>query len=272
MLCGLDFGTALTSGAGCDQQGLPEYPAGEPGPHIARLSVLAHEGEADASSPEAAEAAERAPRPGGFRESSGPPPDADAERGAEGPGRPERGAARQSRRERVRVWVHVYDLGHTPLTRGLNKVNKQYGAYHTGVEVYGAEWSFGMTFDGESTGVTCSNPRLDPDHAYRESVDMGFSDVSAQEFFALVERLQSEWPGSSYNMLTRNCHHFSDTLCKELGVGPLPEWCNALADSGADTGAWFSSDETDFDGGEAVLDLFGGVAKALGLKKAPQRN
>ena len=38
---------------------------------------------------------------------------------------------------RERVLVRVYDLGQAMLTRVHNQLTKEYGAFHTGVEVYG---------------------------------------------------------------------------------------------------------------------------------------
>jgi len=165
------------------------------------------------------------------------------------------------------VLLHVYDLGRTPVTQWLNFGSKDYGAFHTGVEVFGLEWSFGMTMD-DSTGVACVNPKQDPDHSYRETIDMGIVNISPQEFSKMMGRLRDEWPGSSYQLLSRNCHHFSDCLLRELGVGYLPSWCNSLAGKPKDAGEWLTSGETDFDGGVAVGDFFssvtGGFSSLLG--------
>merc|ERR1719471_570998 len=42
-----------------------------------------------------------------------------------------------------------------------------------------------------------------------------------------------EWMSEDYDILRRNCCHFSAELCKELGVGPLPSWLTSLAGAGA---------------------------------------
>ena len=41
------------------------------------------------------------------------------------------------------------------------------------------------------------------------------------------------WRGREYNLLRRNCCHFSDALCVRMGVGPIPTWVHRLADAGA---------------------------------------
>lgn len=161
------------------------------------------------------------------------------------------------------VFVQVYDLGHTPLTRGLNHVNKQYGAFHTAVEVYGIEWSFGMTFDDWSSGVASCLPTEDPDHMHREAILQGHTTLSQRDVFLLLDRLRGEWLGCKYNLLTCNCHHFTDCLIQELGCSPLPKHLNNLATEGAKTNEWLESTDNGWDGGDAVLDLFSGAKNAI---------
>merc|ERR1712176_1135585 len=38
-------------------------------------------------------------------------------------------------------------------------------------------------------------------------------------------------------MLSKNCHHFSDALCIQLGVARVPAWINDLAETCAFTAA-----------------------------------
>lgn len=131
-------------------------------------------------------------------------------------------------RVRAPVIVNVYDLGRTMLMRGFNNMTKEYGAFHTGVEVYGFEWSFGMTAD-DTTGIWSCTPRTDPEHNFREAIAVGHTSLSTDEVTALLERIRQDWPGDTYNVLTRNCHHFTEIFCRELGCGPVPAWTNALA-------------------------------------------
>lgn len=165
---------------------------------------------------------------------------------------------------RERVLVRVYDLGKTALTRGfLNQVTKSYGAYHTGVEVYGREWSFGMTFDDWSTGVTWNPPAVNPDHSFRETLSMGYTPLSPEQVWQVIEEMKPVWRGCTYNLLTRNCHHFSDTFCRRLGVGGVPDWVNDLAKTGADTVDFLDSADSGYDGGEALFDFVDNVKKRV---------
>merc|ERR1711879_714589 len=49
----------------------------------------------------------------------------------------------------------------------------------------------------------------------------------------LVRLLANQWLGARYDVLKQNCCHFSDRLCKCLGVGSIPAWLTSLADTGA---------------------------------------
>ncbi|CAE7347939.1 unnamed protein product, partial [Symbiodinium necroappetens] len=49
----------------------------------------------------------------------------------------------------------------------------------------------------------------------------------------LLSALAQDWQGEDYDILHRNCCHFSDMLCRRLGVGPIPDWITNLAGAGA---------------------------------------
>lgn len=132
------------------------------------------------------------------------------------------------------VLLNVYDLGRTPLTRNFNDVSKDFGAFHTAVEVYGSEWSFGAPAgpDECGSGISWCPPREDKIHSFREAVLLGHTKLSRGEVLEVLRGLQEHWPAGSYSLLGRNCHHFAEALVRELGCGPLPRWINGLA-SGA---------------------------------------
>jgi len=130
------------------------------------------------------------------------------------------------------VWLHIYDV-----FGALEKVNSFMkpvgsGAFHAGVEVYGKEWSYGYATEGME-GVYWTKPRCNDRHRYRESVNMGGTPLTETEVLMLVLEMKNHWPGFAYDILVRNCCHFSDALCRRLAVGPAPEWLMHLAGAGA---------------------------------------
>ena len=126
------------------------------------------------------------------------------------------------------VTLHVYDLGQGQ----LKAVGTHWaGAFHSGVEVNGKEWSFGGTDQG--TGVFSNAPRGCTMHSYKESIAIGETALSAEAIDSLLQQMASEWAGSSYDLLHKNCCHFADALCISLGVGGVPPWVNRAAQTGA---------------------------------------
>mmetsp|Transcript_49726 Transcript_49726/g.144274 ORF Transcript_49726/g.144274 Transcript_49726/m.144274 type:complete len:244 (-) Transcript_49726:72-803(-) len=131
------------------------------------------------------------------------------------------------------VTLQIYDAGGTEMVKNVNTLLRAVGtgAFHTGVEVYGKEWSFGFTNDG-SSGIFSCPPRCCKTHAYRESVAMGETDFSQLDVEALLLELAGHWRGGHYDVLRRNCTHFSEEFLRKLGLGPVPTWVGNIALAG----------------------------------------
>lgn len=124
------------------------------------------------------------------------------------------------------VRVHVYDLVEHNAYISWAGI----GAYHSGVEVYSREWSFGGG-DFDSTGVFDSAPGECANEfcRFRETVVLGQTKLSRREVDQVISRLKSQWIASSYDILERNCNDFCHALVSELlGIG-LPPYINRLA-------------------------------------------
>lgn len=125
------------------------------------------------------------------------------------------------------VTVHVYDLfGHrTRLTRFWNSLTTRFGAFHTGIEVYGVEFWFGAHPEGGFDGVyVMSEPRRHECHSYRTSIRMGPTSLSRSQLESILPLLRVSWPGWSYDPFRRNCHSFTDAFCKVLGFRAGPKF------------------------------------------------
>jgi len=130
------------------------------------------------------------------------------------------------------VWLHIYDVKES--VEWVNNLIRPAGAgaFHAAVEFFGMEWSFGYSPEAK-TGVYSCCPRSNKQHKYRESVAMGGTPLAPELVSEILGELAGEWQGRSYDLLLRNCCHFSDVLCRRLGVGPAPSWMTALASAGA---------------------------------------
>jgi len=137
-----------------------------------------------------------------------------------------------TRRHRERVVVNVYDL---------NQMNDHLhsfglGAYHSGVEVHGTEYSFGGGPEGGEavgSGVFTCTPREAAGAKYRESIVIGETSLLSSEVGDLVRGMESGWQASDYNVVTNNCNCFADALVFKLTGKHLPGWINRMARIGS---------------------------------------
>ncbi|GFH27433.1 predicted protein, partial [Haematococcus lacustris] len=131
--------------------------------------------------------------------------------------------------QKYQVWLNVYDVtatGNENVSAMVVKINNLGrdlglgGVFHGAVQIDQFEWSFGFCEQG--TGVYVVEARKNPIYHYRESVDLGYSPLSKQQIKQLLRQMKQQWPGASYELLSRNCCHFCEALAEGLGVRPLP--------------------------------------------------
>ncbi|KAL5230077.1 hypothetical protein ABZP36_028853 [Zizania latifolia] len=139
------------------------------------------------------------------------------------------------------VVLHVYDVTNSDSEKTNNtilQINRIFkdriglgGIFHSAVQVYGDdEWSFGFCENG--SGVFNCPVGKNPMYTYRERIVLGETDCSIATVNRILRELSREWPGDSYDLLSRNCNHFCDVLCERLGVPKLPGWVNRFANAG----------------------------------------
>ncbi|RDX71102.1 DeSI-like protein [Mucuna pruriens] len=139
------------------------------------------------------------------------------------------------------VVLHIYDVtnsGSEKTNNTIVQINKIFkdgigfgGIFHSAVQVYGDdEWSFGFCEQG--TGVFSCPSGKNPMYTFRESIDLGKTNFSIFKVNQILRELSREWPGSSYDLLSKNCNHFCDEFCERLGVPKLPGWVNRFANAG----------------------------------------
>ncbi|KAH7302023.1 hypothetical protein KP509_23G052800 [Ceratopteris richardii] len=69
-------------------------------------------------------------------------------------------------------------------------------------------------------------------YIYRETLSLGQTELPRSEVEKKLTVLASEWQGSSYDLLSRNCNHFCNDFATELGVEKIPGWVNRFANAG----------------------------------------
>lgn len=125
-------------------------------------------------------------------------------------------------------------MGESVRLNVYSPTGSQHAVYHTGLEVLGAEYVFG---GGETSvsGVSAQRPRIPPTGSgwiFYQTVELGLSRLSREEIMRIVTEVRSEFPASSYDIVSRNCNHFSDALGRRLCGQGTPPWVNRLAGLG----------------------------------------
>lgn len=92
------------------------------------------------------------------------------------------------------------------------------------------EYAYGGHGRKGLTGVYWTKPHVEPPGGtWRCSLLHGFTFRSDTEIAALIKEVSEEFQGTSYNLLTNNCNHFTNTLCERLTSKPAPAWLNRAA-------------------------------------------
>ncbi|KAG7617319.1 putative PPPDE putative peptidase domain-containing protein [Arabidopsis thaliana] len=139
------------------------------------------------------------------------------------------------------VVLHIYDVtnsGSEKTNNTIVQINRFFkdgiglgGIFHSAIQVYGNdEWSYGYCEQG--TGVFSCPSGKNPMYTYREKIVLGKTDCTIFMVNQIMRELSREWPGHTYDLLSKNCNHFCDVLCDRLGVPKIPGWVNRFAHAG----------------------------------------
>ncbi|KAF4557004.1 DeSI-like protein [Elsinoe fawcettii] len=129
------------------------------------------------------------------------------------------------------VIVHVYDL--LPPSRLASLLwTLSTPLVHTSLHLPPSrhELAFGGHPHPNITGVY-TTPVLSPPPGarHRTTLHLGLSRLQPWELTAAIEEACALFKGTEYNLLTRNCNHFTDHLARRLCGKGLPGWCNRAA-------------------------------------------
>jgi len=133
------------------------------------------------------------------------------------------------------VTLHVYDLGTHQSVQNINKVSFAIGGglYHTAVEIYGKEYSFGYAEAG--SGVFGCLPAQCNLHTYKQAVALGDTLMSKAAVMQLLREMAQDYQAQTYDLLNRNCHTFCQELATRLGVAGLPGFITRFPSIGSTT-------------------------------------
>ena len=135
------------------------------------------------------------------------------------------------------VYLNVYSLMTSESKMGsLSREALEWlghGVNHSGVVVFGEEWSFGGGCSDDDTGIFTVEPTT-ADGLFREAIELGTLKISRAHFDAILDDLRPDWKASSYHLMTHNCNCFSKALCEKLSpeiATKFPSWVNRVANN-----------------------------------------
>lgn len=104
---------------------------------------------------------------------------------------------------------------------------------HSGVVINNREYAYGGHDRRAMTGVYFTPPKtVPPGGTFKCEILHGFTIRPAAEIEAIIKEASDVFQGTSYNLLTKNCNHFTAYLCEKLTGRPGPGWLNRAASIG----------------------------------------
>jgi deubiquitinase DESI2 len=101
------------------------------------------------------------------------------------------------------------------------------------VVINGKEYAYGGHDHPGVTGVYWTEPKTEPPGGtFKVEILHGFTLASEEEIEAAIRSVSDEFMGTSYNLLTKNCNHFTARLCQKLTGTSSPGWLNRAASIG----------------------------------------
>ncbi|KAK3329676.1 PPPDE putative peptidase domain-containing protein [Apodospora peruviana] len=104
---------------------------------------------------------------------------------------------------------------------------------HSGVVINGKEYAYGGHERRGVTGVYWTKPKTEPPGGtFKCEILHGFTLATQNEIDTIIRDTSEEFLGTVYNLLTKNCNHFTSYLCQRLTGRPGPGWLNRAASIG----------------------------------------
>ena len=104
---------------------------------------------------------------------------------------------------------------------------------HSGVAINNKEYAYGGHDKRGMTGVYWTKPKTEPPGGtFKCEILHGFTVSPQAEIDAIIKEASEAFQGMSYNLLNKNCNHFTQYLCEKLTGRPGPGWLNRAASIG----------------------------------------
>lgn len=129
---------------------------------------------------------------------------------------------------------------------------------HSGVVINGKEYAYGGHDKRGVTGVYWTKPKtVPPGGTFKSEILHGFTLAPQNEIDEIIHEVSNEFQGTAYNILSKNCNHFTAYLCQRLTGRSGPGWLNRAASIGVALPCivprdWIEPPEYDTQGGDLL--------------------
>jgi hypothetical protein len=93
--------------------------------------------------------------------------------------------------------------------------------YHTAIEYDCTEFAFGFLDKAGISGIYDIKPMSFDEGTFVESIKLG--NISRRQFFNKLDQIKREYMANSYNIVTKNCNHFTNDFVKMLFDREIPK-------------------------------------------------
>lgn len=100
--------------------------------------------------------------------------------------------------------------------------------------LFETEYSFAGQPGAPGSGVFDQVPRSTPpgsDWVFKEQLDLGKTPLSSAQLTSVLSSLRGEFLAKDYDLVGKNCNHFSEMVCDRAKV-KFPAWVNRAANVG----------------------------------------
>lgn len=104
---------------------------------------------------------------------------------------------------------------------------------HSAVVIDGKEYAYGGHDRRGLTGVYWTKPRTEPPGGtFKCEILHGFTLHPPAQIETIIKEASEAFHGTAYNLLSKNCNHFTQYLCEKLTGRTGPGWLNRAASIG----------------------------------------
>ena len=124
----------------------------------------------------------------------------------------------------IQVFINIYLLNDSRLCQLLHKIGL--GAYHSSVTLGSREYFYGYCSKGCGIGEMDNNSESAP--LLFQKIYVTKIEINEERMKKIFCEMAKEYRGPKYDILTYNCHIFTNDLCKRICGKNLPEWVDRL--------------------------------------------